>query len=74
MQLFFCADLGTFCIFMEHIEGESLKALLQRGVLSGTALEAVLEEVGRAVARLHDGGLVHGDLTTSNILVRSAGM
>ena len=32
----------------------------------------VLVEVGRAVARLHDGGLVHGDLTTSNMLVRES--
>lgn len=26
--------------------------------------------MGRAVATLHDGGLVHGDLTTSNLLLR----
>jgi tRNA A-37 threonylcarbamoyl transferase component Bud32 len=32
----------------------------------------VLVEVGRAVARMHDGGLVHGDLTTSNMLVRAS--
>ena len=32
----------------------------------------VLVEVGRAVARLHDGGLVHGDLTTSNMIVRES--
>lgn len=29
-----------------------------------------MRELGRVVARLHDGGLVHGDLTTSNVLVR----
>ena len=28
------------------------------------------EDVGRHVAAMHDGGLIHGDLTTSNILVR----
>ena len=27
-------------------------------------------KIGRAVARLHDGGLVHGDLTTSNMILR----
>jgi TP53 regulating kinase-like protein len=31
---------------------------------------ALMRELGRVVARLHDGGLVHGDLTTSNVLVR----
>lgn len=30
----------------------------------------VLAQIGRAVALLHDGNMVHGDLTTSNILVR----
>lgn len=30
----------------------------------------MLREVGRVVALLHDGGMVHGDLTTSNMLLR----
>jgi tRNA A-37 threonylcarbamoyl transferase component Bud32 len=32
----------------------------------------ILTEVGRTVAVMHDGGLVHGDLTTSNMIVRAA--
>ena len=31
----------------------------------------LLREIGRLVALLHDGGLIHGDLTTSNMLLRS---
>jgi serine/threonine protein kinase len=31
----------------------------------------VLTQIGEALAVLHDGGLVHGDLTTSNLMVRS---
>ena len=34
-------------------------------------LQAVLTQIGEALAVLHDGGLVHGDLTTSNLMVRS---
>ena len=30
-----------------------------------------LEQVGRSLAMLHDAGIVHGDLTTSNVLVTS---
>ena len=33
-------------------------------------LKAMLAGIGQAVAALHDGGLIHGDLTTSNMLVR----
>lgn len=32
-----------------------------------------MAEVGRLLALLHDGGLIHGDLTTSNMLVREVG-
>ena len=35
-------------------------------------LEELLVAVGRAIAKLHDGGLVHGDLTTSNMMLRTA--
>ena len=32
-------------------------------------VQALMSSVGKAVARLHDGGLVHGDLTTLNLFV-----
>jgi TP53 regulating kinase-like protein len=32
----------------------------------------VASKIGRAVARLHDGGVVHGDLTTSNMILRES--
>ncbi len=35
-------------------------------------LEELLVSVGRTIAKLHDGGLVHGDLTTSNMMLRGA--
>ena len=38
---------------------------------ASAGLHALLREFGRVVALLHDGGLIHGDLTTSNMLLRS---
>ena len=38
--------------------------------LCGAEVDALLVDMGREIARMHDGGLVHGDLTTSNMLVR----
>lgn len=35
-------------------------------------LDELLAAVGRTIAKLHDGGLVHGDLTTSNMMLRTA--
>jgi N6-L-threonylcarbamoyladenine synthase/protein kinase Bud32 len=47
---------------MEYVEGDLLKhALTARNVL----------EAGIGVGRLHTAGIVHGDLTTSNIIVRN---
>ena len=31
-----------------------------------------MTQIGQALARLHDGGVIHGDLTTSNMLLREA--
>ncbi len=39
--------------------------------LAAAGLHTLLREIGRLVALLHDGGLIHGDLTTSNMLLRS---
>ena len=46
--------------------------LTELAALVPAALKAMLVGIGQAVAALHDGGLVHGDLTTSNMLVREA--
>ncbi len=35
-------------------------------------LDRVLVAIGEAIAKIHDGGLVHGDLTTSNLMVRGS--
>lgn len=70
---FLVADMSRYCIFMEHVQGRSVKDLLFSQALEGQALDSVLSQIGVAVATLHDGNLVHGDLTTSNILVRDSG-
>ena len=38
---------------------------------SDAGLHTLLRAIGRLVALLHDGGLIHGDLTTSNMLLRA---
>eukprot|EP00884_Botryococcus_braunii_P013574 jgi/Botrbrau1/22217/Bobra.168_1s0048.1 len=59
-------------IYMEKVPGRSLKELMLSAKLSEQERHDLLTEVGRVVAAIHDGGLVHGDLTTSNILVRDS--
>lgn len=56
-------------LVMEYVEGERLKTLLLEEGLTRERVEALGEELGRSIARLHGAGIMHGDLTTSNVIV-----
>mmetsp|Transcript_11545 Transcript_11545/g.36508 ORF Transcript_11545/g.36508 Transcript_11545/m.36508 type:complete len:229 (-) Transcript_11545:1382-2068(-) len=60
------------CVYMEEVEGPVLKDVIAGGLVGGSELEALLGRVGEEIAKIHDGGLVHGDLTTSNLMLREA--
>lgn len=61
-------DVEASTLYLEKVEGTSLKDVLKGGV-SPERAAALAAAVGAAVAALHDGGIVHGDLTTSNLIV-----
>lgn len=54
-------------IAMEYIEGPSLKEALWRDMIDPTWAGKL---AGRILARLHRAGIIHGDPTTSNYIVR----
>jgi TP53 regulating kinase-like protein len=54
-------DVGRFDLVMEVIEGEPLKDVID---------DEKARQAGVLVGRLHGGGIIHGDLTTSNMLVK----
>ena len=60
-------------LWMEHVAGSSVKEVL-RAIERGAELQVdkieVMRGIGRTIAQLHMSGLVHGDLTTSNLLLR----
>ncbi len=53
-------DVNEYVLVMEKIEGE-----LAREVIT----EAISERIGEFVGILHKNGIIHSDLTTSNIIV-----
>ncbi|OUS48994.1 Serine/threonine protein kinase [Ostreococcus tauri] len=63
-------DVKESCVYMERIRGCALKEALRSGETTREDLRRFGEEIGVAVAKLHDGGIIHGDLTTSNLMVR----
>lgn len=64
------AHLARATIVMEFIRGERLKDVVEPLRLRGK-LPAIFEQVGAGVARMHGLNVVHGDLTTSNIIFES---
>ncbi|WP_048148903.1 Kae1-associated kinase Bud32 [Palaeococcus ferrophilus] len=61
-------NVKDMIIVMEFIEGNRLKEHLE-SVPMGERVE-LCREIGRQVAKLHNAGIVHGDLTTSNMILR----
>ncbi len=55
-------------ITMEYIDGERLKEFLNE--TNDKNREKTAEDVGKAVGTLHKQGIVHGDLTTSNMILK----
>ncbi len=55
-------------IWMQEIVGPRAKDALMNASLE--EVRKISEEIGRMVARLHAHGMTHGDLTTSNMILR----
>ncbi len=64
-------DVTNSLIIMEFVEGQQVKTLLP--CLSKLEREKLCQSIGRLVGKLHKVGLVHGDLTTSNMIVNDEG-
>lgn len=53
-------DVCDDVLWMEFIQGDGLKYVID---------ESLSTEVGRMIGRLHTGEIIHGDLTTSNMIL-----
>jgi TP53 regulating kinase-like protein len=53
-------------IIMEAVKGERVKDILNR--LPKKDRLNICKQIGESIARLHSAGIIHGDLTTSNII------
>lgn len=65
----YLVDLESASIIMDYIDGRTLSDLIKERSLSHGELVRLLREVGELIGRLHREGIVHGDLTTSNMIV-----
>ena len=64
-------DVKNATIVMEFVEGKQMKQLLNG--FSPKERAEVSSRVGELIARLHRHGVIHGDLTTSNMILSGDG-
>ena len=64
----FSIDEKGFKITMEFVEGERLKEFFNE--TNDESRKKVAECLGKQIGLLHKNGIVHGDLTTSNIILK----
>ena len=65
----FFVDLQSRKIFMEYVHGKTVKALLLENE-SNTSKYNLSDQISEALCLMHDSNIVHGDLTTSNMMIR----
>ena len=67
----FFVNLKKAIIIMEFINGKQVKEILN--YISQTDRQQLCHRVGEIIGKLHRFGIIHGDLTTSNMIVSSNG-
>lgn len=69
----YMVDQQNYKLYMEKVVGFTMKFLLKAQILSSNTYsdQCILwaKQIGAAIGKMHDADIVHGDLTTSNIMV-----
>jgi TP53 regulating kinase-like protein len=69
--LIYLVNVREASITMEYIEGKQVKQLLNKA--SKAERKELCVRIGELVGKLHKEGLIHGDLTTSNMILNLEG-
>eukprot|EP01083_Nonionella_stella_P043925 118506_1 len=68
-------DLERGRIFMQFIDGETVRDFLVKQKKEtdeyGDSAAELMRVLGKNLAKMHDGNLIHGDLTTSNFIIEN---
>jgi TP53 regulating kinase-like protein len=65
-------DPKAATLVMEYVEGPRVKDILSQ--LSSGEVDDVFETLGRSTAKLHASKIMHGDLTTANLVMQDGRM
>jgi TP53 regulating kinase-like protein len=69
--LIYMVNVPESSITMEYIEGPQVKQILNN--VSKAKRHNICVRIGKSIAQLHSHSLIHGDLTTSNMILNKKG-
>ena len=69
--LIYMVNVPEASITMQYIEGQQIKQMLNNA--SEDSRRELCVSIGELIAKLHRQGLIHGDLTTSNMILSPEG-
>jgi TP53 regulating kinase-like protein len=67
----FLVDVKKAAVIMEFVDGRQVKEMLNE--VTESERRKMCLRIGGLIARLHKRGIIHGDLTTSNMILDSEG-
>ncbi|MBS1786709.1 MAG: serine/threonine-protein kinase [Acidobacteria bacterium] len=65
---------GAHYIVSEFVEGETLRAMIERSKLSVSEAISIAEQVAGALSVAHRAGIIHRDIKPENVMVRPDGL
>nr|MDO8080227.1 KEOPS complex kinase/ATPase Bud32 [Candidatus Freyarchaeota archaeon] len=68
--MIYSIDLAENTIIMDFIQGPPVKTVIQS--MSEQEKKNIFTHIGILIGRLHNAGIIHGDLTTSNMILQDS--
>lgn len=68
--IIYSIDLAENTIIMDFIQGSPIKTIIQN--MSEQEKKNIFTHIGILIGRLHNAGIIHGDLTTSNMILNDS--